>query len=171
VNLDGYAIVRLTRDDGAELQRFLERGTDYYERFEGGPTPPNAAEIELTQLPRGYPADDLHVFAVRGERTIVALLNLFRNYPRHRQWWLGFLLVDPFLRGGGLGERLYRAAEIWIAAQGAEVVQLAVAEGNDDSQRFWRRMGFVENGRQPYRTIHGTGATVLMMTKPLGLAR
>jgi RimJ/RimL family protein N-acetyltransferase len=170
VNVDGYSVTRLTREDVPQLQAFLERCSGYYELCEGGPTPPNAAELELEELPPGYPRDDHFPFLVRdaaGE--IVALVNFFRNYPREHQWWLGFHIVDPAHRNQGLGERLLRGAEEFMLADGAEVLQLAVSQYNPAGERFWRRMGFIEIERQPHTTVLKKQSVVLIMRKTLVL--
>lgn len=171
MRLDGFDVVRLTREDLAELQVFLERCSDFYEQCEGGPTPPDAAEIELTAMPDGRAAADHFVFLVRQEGAIVALLNVLRDHPRQRQWWLGFLIVDPLLRGGRLGERIFAAAEAWMAGEGAEVIQLAVSDGNAGADRFWRRLGFEETERQPYTTVAKTRTMVTLMRKRVAQSR
>jgi ribosomal protein S18 acetylase RimI-like enzyme len=171
VKLDGYSVAPLTRDDLPELQLFLERCTGFFELCEGGPTPADAAELQWSELPHGYPAEDHFVFCVREDGGIVALLNLFRNYPRAGQWWLGFQIVDPACRGRGLGERLLRALEAWIASQGADILQLAVSEHNAGADRFWRRMGFVETERQPYTTMYKTQTMITIMRKSVAQSR
>jgi GNAT superfamily N-acetyltransferase len=171
VKLDGYSVAPLTREDLGELQSFLERCAGYYELCEGGPTPPNAAEIELSEIPRGYAAEDHFAFLVRESGAIVALLNVLRNYPRERQWWVGFQIIEPALRGRGLGERLFRAAEGWMVSEGAEVIQLGVNEGNAAADRFWRRMGFAETERQAHTTLHQTQTIIVLMRKSVGESR
>lgn len=172
MNVDGYALSRLTRDDVPQLQQFLERCSGYYELCEGGPTPPFAAELELEEIPPGYPRDDHFPFVVRdGSGAIVALVNFFRNYPREHQWWLGFHIVDPTLRNKGLGERLLRAAEEFMIAGGGEVLQLAVSQYNAAGERFWRRMGFEETSRQPHTTVLKQQSVVILMRKTLGAPR
>ncbi|MCU1349178.1 MAG: family N-acetyltransferase [Acidobacteria bacterium] len=174
MKVDGYEVAPLARDGLAELQRFLERCNDFFELCEGGPVPPHAAVVQFEEIPSGYSADDHFTFCIRtGRRAdrqggeLIAFVNLFRNYPRPRQWWVGFQIVDPSRRGAGLGAAVYAEAERWMADQGAEVVQLAVAEPNHGAERFWRRMGFADTETQPYTTMHGTTSVVIMMRKPL----
>ena len=169
--LAGHSVERMTREDVAETQLFLERCSEFFERFEGGPPPKDVAERELTERPAGYPAEDHFVFLVRDGGAIVALLNVLRNFPRERQWWIGFQIVDPALRGRGLGARLFAAAEEWMVGQGAERIQLAVAEGNSGSERFWGRMGFVETEWQRSINVNGMERTVVLMRKTVEQTR
>jgi GNAT superfamily N-acetyltransferase len=171
VILEGYSVAPVTRDNLGELQSFLERCTGYFELCEGGPTPPNAAEIELTEVPRGYAAEDQFAFLIREGGPIVALFNVLRNYPRERQWWIGFQIIEPALRRRGLGERLFRAAEEWMVREGAEIIQLGVNERNAGADRFWRQMGFVETTRQPHTTVNQTRTTIVLMCKSVGQSR
>ena len=50
--------------------------------------------------------------------------------------------VDPTVRGRGIGDQLVRAVERWAKHAGAEVVRLAVTEGNEAAAALYLRNGF-----------------------------
>ena len=60
------------------------------------------------------------------------------------------LLVEPALRGGGLGEWMVRRAAIWAQGQGARVMMLAVIRENAPALRLYNRMGFRETAGYAY---------------------
>lgn len=58
--------------------------------------------------------------------------------------------VEPARRGSGLAGDLVDAVRDWAAADGARVLVLWVADGNERARRFYRRLGFASTGqRQP----------------------
>jgi ribosomal protein S18 acetylase RimI-like enzyme len=52
------------------------------------------------------------------------------------------LCVDAAQRRRGIGAALARAALAWARERGAERVEVRVAAGNGEGQRFWRSLGF-----------------------------
>jgi ribosomal protein S18 acetylase RimI-like enzyme len=52
------------------------------------------------------------------------------------------LAVTERCRGGGVGARLYRAAEAWLAQRGIRRIEVRVLVANEVSTAFWRKMGF-----------------------------
>ena len=56
--------------------------------------------------------------------------------------------VFPQFRGNGTGHRCFEALEEYTKAHGAEYYELNSEE--EDSIRFWKSLGFVENGRDEY---------------------
>ncbi len=50
--------------------------------------------------------------------------------------------VDPAARGRGVADHLLAAVERWAEQVGADVLKLAVAEGNDAAAAVYRRNGF-----------------------------
>lgn len=54
--------------------------------------------------------------------------------------------VSPAARSQGVGDQLVSAVERWARRVHAEVLQLAVAQGNNNADRLYRRNGFRETG-------------------------
>ncbi|GIF99479.1 hypothetical protein Cci01nite_45730 [Catellatospora citrea] len=50
--------------------------------------------------------------------------------------------VDPAARGRGVGDSLLAAVERWAGQVGADVLKLAVADGNEAAAALYRRNGF-----------------------------
>jgi ribosomal protein S18 acetylase RimI-like enzyme len=52
------------------------------------------------------------------------------------------LAVTRRCRRAGIGEKIYKAAEMWFSEQGIHRIELRVAVTNEVSTAFWRKMGF-----------------------------
>lgn len=144
--------------DVARLQHLLERCSDYYELHEGWPTPADAGQYELIPVPPGLMQEDLFVFALQDSGGVLhAMVQLLRNYPQRRTWWIGLLVVAPELRGRGIGSVLLRHASEAAAAERATAIRLAVSVHNPRAESFWAAAGFRPEGQPqtaPARSGH-----------------
>lgn len=61
------------------------------------------------------------------------------------------VVIDPGSRRRGLGARLVRAAGRWAAAEGAEILALAVGQENAPAVALYRGLGMTEAGAYHYR--------------------
>ncbi len=59
--------------------------------------------------------------------------------------------VFPEFRGNGTGHRCFEALEMHTKADGAKYYELNSTK--EDSIRFWKSLGFVENGKDEYDTL------------------
>lgn len=150
------------------LQRLHESCSDFVELISGRQPEPGDAEKLLHELPPGKQAEDkldIGLFAAGGAE-MIGFIDLIRDYPLQREWFLGLLLLDPAWRGSGLGATVYRTVEGWIREQKGRAVHLVVQVQNSRARQFWERLGFlfVEYRRQKMGTIENT---VALMTKVL----
>jgi GNAT superfamily N-acetyltransferase len=165
--LTGCFGVRLDEGREAELQAFYERCRDYFELVTGQPPSPTEARELLAAVPRGTSRDDkfaIGLFDAPGH--LVGILDVIRDFPRPREWYLGLLLFEPTLRGQKLGDRVYHRLEDWVRAQGGTALHLIVEEVNPRALSFWQRMGFEVRGMGK-RTLKGKESVFLRMTREL----
>jgi ribosomal protein S18 acetylase RimI-like enzyme len=165
--LTGCFGVRLDEGRAGELQEFYERCRDYFELVTGQPPSPTEARELLAALPRGKSQDDKFVvglFDAPGH--LVGVLDVIRDFPKPREWYLGLLMFEPTLRGQKLGDRVYHRLEEWVAAQGGASVHLIVEEVNPRALNFWQRMGFEVQGMGK-RILKGRESVFLRMTREI----
>lgn len=85
---------------------------------------------------------------IPGSHNLVALLDgrpagMASGVPtEHRVVELISMWVHPDARGRGVGDRLLAAVEQWARQERAEVLKLAVVEGNAAAAGLYRRNGF-----------------------------
>jgi ribosomal protein S18 acetylase RimI-like enzyme len=168
--LTGCFGVRLDEGRRAELQAFYEGCRDYFELVTGQPPGPDEAGSLLRALPRGKTQDDKFVIGLfDAPGHLVGVLDVIRDFPNRREWYLGLLLFEPRLRGNRLGDRVYHRLEDWIRAQGGTAVHLVVEEVNPSALRFWQRMGFAVQG-MGVRILKGRESPFLRMKRTLEAA-
>jgi len=63
------------------------------------------------------------------------------GYDGHRGW-LYYVASDPARRGQGIGAALMKAAEDWLAGQGARVIRLMVRAENEQIAAFYDGLGY-----------------------------
>jgi GNAT superfamily N-acetyltransferase len=158
----GLTARRLDEKDTAALQVLCDACADYHVLIYGEPAGPDEASHQLAELPPGKTLTDKFFFGLFTPRPrLCGALDLLRGYREPGEWYLGLLLLEPSVRGQGLGERVLRAAEEWVRAQGARRMRLACAEQNEGGRRFWERQGYREERRFPPRSM-GVRETVLV---------
>lgn len=145
--LTGCFGIRLDEGREEELQAFYQECRDYVELVTGAPPGPDEARQLLRALPRGKGREDKFVIGLfDAPGHLVGVLDVIRDYPEARDWYVGLLLFGPSSRGRRLGERVYRRLEDWVRAEGGRSVHLVVTEENPRAIEFWRRMGFEVRG-------------------------
>jgi 4a-hydroxytetrahydrobiopterin dehydratase len=81
------------------------------------------------------------------------------------------MLLDPPLRGAGLGAAFYGALENWAFGLGAHKVMLAVLEVNARGATFWQGRGFAIKRRHAAMRIGRLEHDVIEYEKLLGQER
>lgn len=164
----GLTARRLDEKDTAILQELCDACADYHVIVEGEPAGPEKARELLAELPPGKTLEDKFFFGLFTPRPrLCGALDLLRNYREPGEWYLGLLLLEPGVRGRGLGERVLRAAEDWARAQGAKRIKLACAEQNESGRRFWERQGYGDPRRFPPRRMGARETVLLEFTREL----
>jgi GNAT superfamily N-acetyltransferase len=164
LHLEGYDVERLGPGDEADLQYLHDRCSDYFQLIEGGPTRPTCASEDLAELPPGKDlADKFYLGIYDPDRKLVGALELARDLPSPGEWWLALLLLEPRVRGRGLGARVLDQAKQWVGRQGGSAISLAVLEQNARAERFWTEHGFVEVKRSAFVAATGLESRAMIM--------
>ena len=167
--LAGYTIAPLTRGDRPSIQQLCERCAEYVELTTGHKPDSSEADRLYRTLPAGKSLDDkmlLGIFSVHPER-LIGILEAIYNHPQADDWYLGLLLLDPAQRGHGLGTRIYRNLEQWLAEIGASTIWLSVLEANQPAYHFWQHLGFEEVERQKSERIDDKESRKIVMKRSL----
>ena len=101
---------------------------DAREVFEFVPSPSHAA----TKLPIGI---------FRSEH-LVGVMDVLRGYRTSTEWYIGFMLLAPSLRGQGFGTEIHCEFVGYARSAGAHRLLIAVLEANESARRFWLRLGY-----------------------------
>ena len=150
------------------------RARDYWVLADG-PIDPAAAKplidpsLKATEFfteapPGGDPATSLHLGQFSGN-TLVGMAELAFGFPEPQDAYLGLMLLDPAMRGKGLGPHLLAHVETLAREAHAPALFLAVLQANPRGRAFWERMGFTATGRSS--TDDTTGHILHRLMKPL----
>lgn len=161
--IDDYYVARLDRETHLrDLQSLYDRCPEFVELTFGTSSHPTAAEEDFA-FTRGVVSG---IYSRDGH--LIGALEWLRDYPKPDEWWIGLLMLEPRVRGHGLGARICHMTFDWIANEGGRAVWIAVLETNPGAQRFWKRMGFEYVETQPWVASNGFETVVSLMKKPLG---
>jgi GNAT superfamily N-acetyltransferase len=125
-----------------ELDQLSLRCADFTRLIEGREPAPHDGRQVLTDAPPDLPPGDKFVLGARSPAGLIGVVDLLRGYPAAPTWWIGLLLLEPDVRGAGLGREIVEALADWAAGEGAASLQLGVQSQNEAGLRFWRRQGF-----------------------------
>ena len=137
----------IDRKSWPQLRRLLERCREDLALFHGTtprkrPTRLMAGTGPFVEGRRGCFMAGL--FDSDGE--LCAVVDVTRSEPDGHEWWLGFILVRPDLRGRGIGGGVVEALEHWVRAEGGRAIFVALQRRNRPALHFARRSGFVLQG-------------------------
>jgi GNAT superfamily N-acetyltransferase len=82
-------------------------------------------------------------------RPILGCVYLERRGENGERAYLGLLSVDPDRQREGMGAKLMAAAEEYCAQAGCQFMDLQIINVREELPRFYRRLGYVENGTAP----------------------
>ncbi len=163
-----FTIRRLRQEDANDLRRVrLEGLLDTPEAFAASHEQDSRQPAEHWQQWLAN-TPSFGVFDGTGRLSGIAALVMNRHANLAHWATLGAMYVTPALRGSGAAEALVAAALNEAVARGLEQVRLAVNADNARALRVYRRMGFVEYGREPAGVRHaGIDHDVLLMVRVL----
>ncbi len=143
-DLGAHQVWRLGPEAAPLVHGLGARCPDYLEAHYGAPADTAHLVRELlSDLPPGRTLGDKFSLGVfDAGRRLVGALDVVRDYPEPREWYLGVLVLAPEHRQHGLGAILRQAVKGWARREGAAGLRLAVAEHNTRARRFWSREGF-----------------------------
>lgn len=139
-----YRVQRVSEEDAPIIRELGQRCLEHLELHYGSPADPAQMIRDLlTDLPPGKTLGDKFGMGVfDGSDRLVGAIDVIRDYPEPREWYLGLLVLEPGQRNQGLGAKLMDALTLWLRQWDAAYLRLAVSEHNAAGQRFWKRGGF-----------------------------
>lgn len=147
-------VLRGSEEEIVEVQRVLEEAPDYCLRISGSlPSSEDGKEVFAAIAP-GKDYDDKFVFGIYLKDKMIGCIDLCRGYPVETTVMLGLLILSEKYQKRGLGTKAYNKLEKIIKNwKNINRIRIGVLVPNDDVLPFWKKMGFTEKGRKPYK--HG----------------
>lgn len=143
-------VVELAAADLAEIHELRARAGDFFCEVGDPPPTPESFQADLDDLPEGYTRADETIYRAYSGGGLAAYAEVLRGYAHPRQWIIGIVLVDPALRGAGIGHAVVEAVAADARAAGMDSLAVGVLAMRRRSLAFWRREGFCrEVSRRP----------------------
>jgi GNAT superfamily N-acetyltransferase len=144
----------LTEQDAADVQSVIESDSGYVRRVTGiGPRPEDALELLTAGPPGLQPGQKVVLGAFEGD-SLVAVVDLLRDWPERGTSHIGLLQVHADHQGRGLGRRVHDALLSWAAADhSTTTLRAAIVETNaKHAAPYWAAMGYTPRGQsRPYQ--------------------
>lgn len=157
-----YQVRRLTINDANKAYALVQSNPTYFAYC-----PPQATRHSILEDMRVIPAnkslDDKYYVGFFDGDKLLAILDLITAYPDDKSAWIGFFMVDAAVQKQGIGSNIMKDVLVGIKEAGFKRVELAYGKGNEQSEHFLLKNGFVKDGRE----IPVPGYTVVVMEKLL----
>lgn len=156
---------RLAPPDLPALQALFERAADYFEIATGAPPASDEAERAFVGGPPSKAVSDKQTIGVFDDAdALVGVLDAIPDFPSDGTCTVGLLLLQPAVRGRGLGPAVLAAFEAWVARRGTRHLRTALAARHAEGIRFLRRHGWAPLPA-PEGPAARAGATVVFFEK------
>lgn len=154
IHINGFEVRELSDADQPAIDDLFARCADFMA------VDPNATpDRVLHDLPADAVPGREHPFGFWRDGRLDGILAMMCGYREEKDWWIGLLMLDPSLRGQGIGHAAVEEAMRWAReSKVAKAMWLLVAFDNTRGLDFWRREGFVERSRT---------ATHFMLARPV----
>ena len=112
---------------------------------------------------------DRGTFLVETDEAGAIVACVFVEIQPNGRGYFGLLSVNPDHQGTGLGRRLVEAAEEHCRAAGCRQVDLRVVNLRTELPPFYRKLGYLETGTEPYSDADATQPChFIVMSKEMG---
>ena len=87
-------------------------------------------------------ADKLPIGIFNSQGSLIAVLDVIKNYPHTGSWYIGLLMLPPLHRSKNLGSNIFQSFENTIRSLHGKEINLIVQEKNPKARKFWEKHGF-----------------------------
>ncbi len=128
-----------------ELAALYQENPQYFSSI-GQEVPTENLWEDLVAVPAGKSSEDKCFLGFWDGDKLVAVLELVIDYPDENIAYVGLFMMSASRQRTGEGSRIMEEVFAWLRNDGYTWVELAYAYGNEQSENFWRKNGFVGNG-------------------------
>ena len=142
-NLKDYSLSLVNDEHLEDIQNLCNNCADYYLLDKGTFADSDEAQKILDALPTGKNYDDQFNFGIfNRSNSLIALINIIKDYPTSNVWMLGLLLIDPRERNKGLGKLIHKELVKIVKAEKANKIRIGVLKENKNALKFWESIGY-----------------------------
>lgn len=140
-----YTVKQITQDDIDQVLNVCNSNPMFYEFC-----PPEATKesilADMKALPDGKSMKDKYYVGFWKNDRLIAVVDFIDQFPNKSTAFIGFFMVDAGFHHQGIGTGIVQELCQYLKGQGYEHIRLGWVQGNDQSESFWHKNGFVELG-------------------------
>jgi GNAT superfamily N-acetyltransferase len=138
-----WVLEPLNRTDHAlEVLDLTRRAADYV-TLEVARSPDLAFVVDFFEAtPPGVTKDKIYPHGIRQGGRLIGIVGIAEGYEFPTDWWIGLMLIDPALRGQGIGTAVAHDLIERARSSGIIMIKLSVLAANPNGLRFWKNLGF-----------------------------
>ncbi len=170
----GLEVRLLGPADGETLDELYFACADFFEMVEGRAPAKGDGLSLLSDRPEGVLFENKLVFGLFESERLVGAIDLLRDYPDQRSWYLGLMIFTSAMRNRGVGTLAFDALRSWVLSQGGQSIRLIVQSQNPRALEFWLRQVFsildtaIHQGDAQQNQVHQLELTLVppMISEP-----
>jgi len=152
---DRFCVRRLYEKDVEQIY-FLSCGNALFYEYHPPFVTRESILEDMAALPPGKSYEDKFYFGFFEGETLVAVMDLIRDFPEKMTVFIGLFMMNPRYQGQGVGSKIIGECISRIQKWGYRSVRLGVDIGNPQSLAFWRKNGFTEISEDQYIVMERT---------------
>lgn len=137
-----YKTKKLSEADTYDVFSLCSKNKMYYEYCPPMVTEESIIE-DMNALPPNIELKDKYYIGYFFEDKLIAVLDLIDGYPENKIAFIGFFMMDISLQKKGIGSNIISELCDYLKGKGFEIVRLAWAKGNPQSEHFWLKNKFI----------------------------
>lgn len=149
------------------LQNLCHHCTDYYDLHGIEEVGPDAARNLFHEKPPGKDPGDKFILGLFMQEHLIGIIEGVKDYPREGTWFIGQMMVDSRKRSSGLGASFFDEFQGWAEDHKVQALRLAVLDGNQMAQKFWKKRGFEFQEKKTDMPVGNIQADVKVYEKKL----
>ena len=102
--------------------------------------------MDMRDLPSGMSPDSKRYVGYFDGPRLAAVLDIVGGYPGERVAFIGLFMVDGAYQGRGVGTGIVGELCAYLEGAGYAAARLCRVVTNPQSERFWRKNGFLDTG-------------------------
>jgi len=163
LELDGYTSKLLGMDDLEDIKKLYNECEAYFIIEQGKPATDTDAENILSVLPPNKSIEDKFVIGVYNtSSSLVAIVDLVKDFPEKGEWMLGLLLISTHQRGRGLGKAINAELIRMIQKENGKKIRVGVISNNELGLMFWKSQNYFKLKESTY-VNNGVENTLIVM--------
>ena len=142
-----FHVKRLSEEHVEEILALCKKNELFYQYHPPVATRESIID-DMNALPPNKEMKDKYFLGFYKGDSLAAVMDLIVDFPEEKVAYIGFFMVEMELQGQGIGTKVISDCMDYLKELGYQKVRLAIDEGNQQSQAFWKKNLFQKTGQR-----------------------